>query len=101
MRSRGVGAIGSPTAKLRGAFPQVPAEAEAHRREHAIAELALAARLEARVETGRDDRSGNALVDGGEHGPAPFARVRDAPREAVELGVLGQRLGGEVEQPRG
>ena len=92
---------GDPAVKLRGALLQVPAEAEAHRRQRAVAELALAARLEARVEAGRDDGGGDALVDGGQHGPAPFARVRDAAGEALELGVLGQRLGGEVQQPRG
>src|SRR5690349_13619724 len=64
---------------VHGTF-RMPAEFVPHRREHAAGELRFAARTEALVERGAEDRRRNAFVDGRGDGPAPFARIRYATR---------------------
>ena len=79
---------------------QVASEREAHGRERAVGEVALAARAEAREERAREHGHRRARLVRGLERPAALARVRDAPAELVERRLLVQRLGGQVEQPR-
>src|SRR5690242_15261157 len=64
----------------------VAAKLLAHRREHLIGEVVEVARAEAREQRARKDRRGYALLDRGDRGPAPLARVRDAAREILQIG---------------
>src|SRR5690242_3325604 len=78
----------------------VTAELEPQRGEHAVLELGLAARLEAREQRRGEHVGGYGLVDRGVERPAPLARVGDMTSEAIELGRARERTRGEVEQPR-
>ena len=81
-------------------FSAWPPNSRAHGREDLVGEVAVAARLEPLVERGGDDRGGDARVDGGLHRPATLARVRHPPGEVVEVGGAGERVGGQVDEPR-
>src|SRR6516225_4203733 len=76
------------------------AEFIAHGGEQFIGECRLATRAETFVERGRKDRSRHSLVDCGLNRPASFSGVGDSARKVIERGILGQRSGGEVKQPR-
>ena len=78
------------------------AEALAHGREDLVGEVVEAPGGEAGVERGGEDGGGNALVDGGDRGPAAFARVRDPAGEFLELGrgVRGPRPSGRAARTR-
>ena len=45
--------------------------------------------------------SGDGLVDRGLDRPAAFAGIRNPAGKAGELGILGERIRGQVQQPRG
>ena len=79
---------------------RVAAELVAQRGEHAPRERVAIARIEAAEQRHGDDRRRHVLVDGGLDRPAAFARIVDPALEAVELGVLLERVDGQVEQPR-
>ena len=80
----------------------VAAEAVAHRREHLLGEGVLLARAEAREERGGQHLGRHRLVDRRLDGPAAFAGILDeAGVTARSVAILGQRRGGEVEQPGG
>src|SRR6516162_3925689 len=59
----------------------VSAEFVAHRRQHPVGEVRLAARAEALIECGRQDMRGDRFVDRRLDRPAPLARVRNPPCE--------------------
>src|SRR4029450_7426295 len=79
---------------------EVPAESQTHRRLYLLRVGGLAARGARRVERGAEQGGRTPLVDGGQDGPTTLARVRHAARELRERPILGERLGGQVEQPR-
>src|SRR5262249_16325899 len=79
----------------------VPAELEAHRREELVLVIGLAARGEARVERGREDRRRNRLLDGALDGPAALARVGDAAGEVLQGRIGRERGRREIEEPGG
>src|SRR5262245_37598473 len=79
---------------------EMSAEPQSHRRLDLLRVVGLATRGEAAVERGAQHGCGYALVDGREDRPAALARVRHAAGELRELRILGERLRGEVEQPR-
>src|SRR5918994_4168494 len=64
----------------------VAAELLAHRREHLGAEVAEAARVEALVQGGGENRRRHALVDRRDRGPATLAGVGDAAGEVLQAG---------------
>src|SRR5258706_4930804 len=78
----------------------VTAELEAHRREQLVGKFGVAAGTEALIQSSGENRSGHGLVDGGLDGPTAFAGIRDATRELRQRGVLAERGGGQIEQPR-
>src|SRR5262249_16859056 len=78
----------------------VPAELEAHRREHAVLEFGLAARAEALEQRRGEHMRGNAGIDRRIERPPSLAGVRYAPGELRERRIGEERAGGEVEQPR-
>src|SRR5215218_4195992 len=77
----------------------VAAELLAHRREDLVAEVAEAARVEALVQGGGEDRRRHALVDRRDRRPATLAGVRDAAGELLQVAGFLQRRRGQVEQP--
>ena len=77
------------------------AELLAHRREDPIAEVALATGREAFEEGGGEDVGRHRLVDGRQGRPPALARIRDPPREALQLRITVQGVSREVEQPQG
>src|SRR5262245_5530784 len=68
---------------------QMPAEAEAHRRQELVLEVRLAPRAEAFVQRGGEYRGRHRFVDRCLDGPAAFARIQHAS------GELRQRRVGE------
>src|SRR5437762_38255 len=64
-----------------------------------VGEGVVTPRAEAREEGGGDGRRGHRLVDGVLHRPAPLTRVLDVGFQRGELGVGGERVGGQLEQP--
>src|SRR5262245_37089305 len=72
---------------------------EAHRAEDAGRELPFRARAEALVQRSAQHRRRHALVDGGLDRPPTLPRVGHAAREFAQVVALGQRAGGEIEQP--
>src|SRR5882724_7336919 len=79
---------------------EMTAEFVAHRRQQLVGILLLAARAEAREQRRADDRSGNPLVDRRLKRPTTLARVGDPAMEVGQIGVLAQRAGSQVQQPR-
>src|SRR3954470_9166311 len=77
----------------------VAAELLAHRREDFVAEVAEAARVEALVQGGGQDRRRHPLVDRRDRRPAALAGVGDAAAELVQVAGFLQRRRGQVEQP--
>src|SRR5712672_131437 len=74
------------------ALLEVAAEALAHRRENAVAEVGLAAGGEPVEQRSGEHRRGHALLHRGLHRPPALAGVADVARVLVELGRLVQRL---------
>src|ERR1035438_3111624 len=60
---------------------EMAAELEAHRGEHLVLEIRLAARTESRIERRRQDRRGDGFVDRRFDRPASFARIGDVRSE--------------------
>src|SRR5680860_192408 len=79
----------------------VPAEFLAHGRHHLVAEIGGAARREALVQGGGEDRGRYALVDRGDARPAAFARVGDPAFDIAQVGRDRERVRGQVQEPRG
>src|SRR6516162_5371384 len=77
------------------------AELEAHGRKHALREGVVLAGAEARIECGGQHLGRYRLLDRGLHGPTAFARILDHAGKVGERRVLGERRGGEIEQPGG
>ena len=75
------------------------AELVAHDGQHAVGKVIFFARADAAHQRLGDDRRGDIEVDGFDHRPAAFAGVLDKSLKALERGILGQRIGGQVEQP--
>src|SRR5688572_297997 len=76
------------------------AELRPQRRQHLFRERVVASRSEPRVQRRGEDVGGHRFFDGGGHCPASLARIVDAPFEALELRVLAERPGRQVQQPR-
>src|SRR6185369_6128822 len=76
----------------------VAAELLALRRQHAVGKARAALGIEALQQGGAQYRRGHALIDGCLQGPASLARIGHAAGEFLQVRILGQRLGGEVEQ---
>src|SRR2546422_1406093 len=77
------------------------AELVAHRGQQLVREVGLAAGAEALVQRRAQDGRRDGFVDRGGKRPPSFAGVRDAAFEAGEIGILGERGRGQVEEPRG
>src|SRR5580700_3329314 len=77
----------------------VAAEAKAHGREHLFAEGMLLPRAEPGEQRRRDHIRWDRLLDRGLHRPSAFARVLNEAGEILQLWILRQRSGGEIEQP--
>src|SRR3974390_307300 len=84
-----------------GFFLDVPAKLETHGGKQFGREVVFAARGEALIESGGENRGGGGGLDRRKDGPAAFAGVGDAPGVAIELGLFEERDGGEVEEPGG
>ena len=69
----------------------MPAEAEAHRRQHLLGEGVLLARAEAHEQRGREHVGRHRLLDRRLDGPAALARVLDDAREVLERRILRHR----------
>ena len=82
-------------------FLHVSAELITHRREQLVLEVRFAARAETCVQRGRQDRSGDRLVDRRHDRPASLAGVGHAAGELRQRRILQQRDRREVEQPGG
>src|SRR5471030_2965719 len=82
-----------------GALLGVAAEALAHRRQHLVRIVGVAARAETGEQRRAQYRRGHALVDGGVDGPAALAGIGDAAGESVQGRILAQRGGRQIEQP--
>src|SRR6516162_6069328 len=82
-------------------FLHMAAELVAHGGKELVGEGRLAAGAETFVKRGGKHWRRHRRVDGRFDCPASFTGVGDAPREAIERRILGQRGGGKVEQPRG
>ena len=80
---------------------EVPAELEAHRREQLVGEVRLAARAEALVERRREHGAGTASSMAALIVQRPSPESDTRPANFDELGILEQRGGRQVEQPRG
>ena len=77
----------------------VPAEAEAHGRENLFAERVLLPRAEAGVERRGQHVRRDRFLDRGLDGPAALAGILDVAGEFLQLRILRQRGGAEIEQP--
>ena len=77
------------------------AEAEAHRGQQLLAERVVLARAEAGEQRGGQHVGRHRFLDRRLDGPAALAGIRDMAGEIREVGLLGQRDRGEVEQPGG
>src|ERR1700744_1790229 len=77
----------------------VAAELVAHRRQDFVAEVAEVARVEALVQGGGEDRGRHAPLDARDRGPAPLPGVGAAAAVFGQLRALGERRGGQVQQP--
>ena len=75
-------------------------ELVAHRGQQPVREGVLTPRAEAREQRGGDGRGRNALLHRVVHRPAALAGILDPGLERAQLGIGGQRVGREVEQPR-
>src|SRR5215469_5951849 len=80
---------------------EVAAELEPHRREHLVLVVGLAARGEALVEGGGEDGNGHRLVDGGLDRPSSFAGVGHVAGELLQVGILDEGRGRQVQEPGG
>src|SRR5579863_2613994 len=78
----------------------VAAEAEPHRRKHLFSEVVLLPGAESGVERGAQHVSRDRLLDRGLNGPATLAGILDVAGELIQLRILDQRSGAEIEQPR-
>ena len=81
-----------------GAF-YVPAEAEAHGREHLLSEGVLLPRAKAGVERRGEHACRDRFLDRGLNGPTILAGILDEAGEILQLRILRQRGGAEIEQP--
>ena len=79
----------------------VPAELEAHRREHLVLEVRLAPRAESRVERRREHRRGHGLVDAAMIVQRPSPESDTRPANFDRPGSSTQCGGGQVQQPGG
>src|SRR5579864_3261257 len=77
----------------------MPAEAETHRREHLFSEVMLLPRAESGVQRCGEYVCRNRLLDRGLDGPATFAGILDITGESLQLRILRQRRGAQIEQP--
>src|SRR5271163_4778151 len=82
-------------------FFQMAAELEAHGGQNFVGEVRFTARGEPLVERFGEDWSRRAGFDGGENGPAAFARVGDVAAEFFEFGGIEEGDGGQVQEPGG
>src|SRR6185437_13270892 len=78
----------------------VAAKAEPHRRQHLFCEVVLLARTEAGVKRGGQHICRDRLLDRGLNGPATLAGILDVAGELIQLRILHQSGGAEIEQPR-
>src|SRR5262249_14622527 len=72
---------------FRGFF-EMSTELETHRREQLVLIIRLAARAEALIERGGEDRHRYGLVDGGLDRPASFSGVGNAARKLLQVGIF-------------
>src|SRR6185437_16098032 len=77
----------------------VAAEAEPHGRKHLLSEIVLLPRAEASVKRGGEHVGGDRLFDRRLDAPAPLAGILDVARELLQLRILDQRGGAEIQQP--
>src|SRR5262245_25178860 len=91
--------VAHPTLRSLRRLFEMAAELVAHGREQLVAEVCLAARAEALVEGGGEDRHRHRLVDGRPDRPPSLAGIRHAPLEALERRVLDECRGRQVEEP--
>src|SRR6185369_9619832 len=68
----------------------VAAETEAHRRQHAVLEVVLAARGEALEKGGGEHVRRHRFIDGGGERPAALAGIGYRAGEVAEIGALGE-----------
>src|SRR6516164_4885178 len=92
---------GNAQRMLPGRLLDMPAELVAHGRQHLAGKIGLAARAEALKECGGQHMCRDRLVDRGLDGPAPLARIGNAPRKSRKRRVFGEGTRGQVEKPRG
>ena len=76
------------------------AEPVAHGREQLALEIRLAARSEPRIKRRGKHRHRHTFINGGFNRPSAFAGVRHPARELRELGIFGERIRRQIQQPR-
>ena len=77
----------------------VAAELEAHGGKEFVLVGRLSARTEPRIQRRGKNRGGHAFVDGGVDGPAAFAGIGDSPGKLGEIGIVDERVCGQIEEP--
>src|SRR5665213_2414269 len=75
----------------------VSTESEPHGREHLFPEGVLLPRAESGIERRGEYVGGDRFLDRGLDGPAPLARILDKAGESLQLRILRQRGGAEIE----
>src|SRR6266705_3288358 len=88
-----------PEILMAGFLLDVSAKLKAHRGQHFCGKIIFAARGEALIEGGAENRRGRRRFDGREKRPAAFAGIRDPPGKAFERWLLQQRDSRKVQQP--
>src|SRR6185436_4528587 len=68
-------------------------------RQQLIRESGLAARAEALIERGAEHMRRHTFVNRGGKRPPPFSGICDAARELLQVRIVGERLGRQVQQP--
>ena len=86
---------------LASAFSSWPPNPITKGGQHLVGEVVLAARAEAFVQRGTENRGRDRLVDGRRDRPASLARVRHPAGELRQVRAIEERDGGQVQQPRG
>ncbi len=77
----------------------VTAKLGSHRRLDLVGKVVPVTRIEPPVEDSRQNRGRYTLLHGTQHSPSALTRIRNATGKPLQLGVLNESHGGQIEQP--